>query len=130
MEIVIKASAVALITAVGALLIKKSNPEYSFLLGVIGAAIILSSAAVMLSTLKETFDEIIEKSGLSMAIFSPLIKCTVIAVTVKIVSSMSRDSGQSGIASSVEFIGAAAALYTSLPLLNSVARAALRVPRE
>lgn len=120
MEIVIKASAVALITAVGALLIKKSNPEYSFLLGVIGAAIILSSAAVMLSTLKETFDEIIEKSGLSMAIFSPLIKCTVIAVTVKIVSSMSRDSGQSGIASSVEFIGAAAALYTSLPLLNSV----------
>lgn len=120
MEIVIKASAVALVTAVGALLIKKSNPEYSFLLGVIGAVIILASAAVMLSTLKETFDEIIEKSGLSAAIFSPLIKCTVIAVTVKIVSSMSRDSGQSGIASSVEFIGAAAALYTSLPLLNSV----------
>lgn len=120
MDVIIKAAAVALITAAGALLIKKTNPENAFMLGVIGSVIILGASAVMLSALKDTFDEIINKTGLSVAIFTPLIKCTVIAITVKIVSSLSKDSGQNGIASSVEFLGAAAAMYTVLPLLDTV----------
>lgn len=120
MDVIIKAAAVALITAAGALLIKKTNPENAFMLGVIGSVIILGASAVMLSALKDTFDEIINKTGLSVAIFTPLIKCTVIAITVKIVSSLSKDSGQNGIASSVEFLGAAAAIYTVLPLLDTV----------
>ena len=120
MDVIIKAAAVALITAAGALLIKKTNPENAFMLGVIGSVIILGASAVMLSALKDTFDEIINKTGLSVAIFTPLIKCTVIAITVKIVSSLSKDSGQNGIASSVEFLGAAAAIYTALPLLDTV----------
>lgn len=120
MDVIIKAAAVALITATGALLIKKTNPETAFLLGVIGAVIILGASAVMLAALKDTFDEIINETGLSAAIFTPLIKCTVIAITVKIVSSLSKDSGQNGIASSVEFLGAAAAIYTALPLLDTV----------
>ncbi len=120
MEIVIKAAAVALVTASGALLVKKSNPENAFLLSVAGVVIILGACVVMLSALKDVFDGIMQKSGLSAAIFSPLIKCTIIAVTVKIVCALSKDSGQSGIASSVEFLGAAAAMYCALPLLETV----------
>lgn len=120
MDVIIKAAAIALITAAGALLIKKNNPESAFMLGVIGAVIILGASAAMLSALKDTFDEIINETGLSAAIFTPLIKCTVIAITVKIVSSLSKDSGQNGIASSVAFLGAAAAIYTALPLLDTV----------
>ncbi|MDO4815389.1 MAG: stage III sporulation AC/AD family protein [Bacillota bacterium] len=120
MDIIFKAAAVALITAAGALLIKKTNPENAFMLGVIGAVIILGASAVMLSALKDTFYEVINETGLSAAIFTPIIKCTIIAVTVKIISSICKDSGQSGIASSVEFLGSAAAMYSALPLLSTV----------
>jgi len=120
MDIIIRAAAIAIITASAALIVKKSNPESAYIIGVIGAVVILAAAVNMLSSIKEAFDSVVLSTELSSAVFSPLIKCTAIAVTVRIVSSLSKDSGQNGIASAVEFLGAAAAIYTSLPLISSV----------
>lgn len=120
MEVIIKASAVAMIAALAALTVKKYNPETAYITGVAAAVIIATASASMIFAIKDYLGQIIQTSGISPAILVPPIKCTAIAVTVKIVSSLSKDSGQAGVASAVEYLGAAAAIYTVLPMLKSI----------
>lgn len=120
MEVVIKAAAAALITAIAALTVKKYNPEIAFTIGVAGAIIIAAASFGMLRAVREFTAEIVNSVNISSAILVPPIKCTAIAITVKAVSSLSKDAGQAGVAAAVEYLGAAAAVYTVLPLIKSI----------
>ena len=120
MEVVIKATAAALITAIAALTVKKYNPEIAFTIGVAGAIIIAAASFGMLRAVREFIAEIVNSVNISSAILVPPIKCTAIAITVKAVSSLSKDAGQAGVAAAVEYLGAAAAVYTVLPLIKSI----------
>jgi hypothetical protein len=53
-------------------------------------------------------------------VFAPVIKCVGIGVTAKICGDLCRDASQSGIASAVELIGSAAAVYAALPLVSAL----------
>ena len=123
MDIMIKAAAASLVAAAAALTIKKSNPEIAFAAGVVCAVCIAMAAAGMLTSIKEFLQEIIGKSGISSAVFLPPLKCTAIAVISKTVSGLSKDAGQAGVAASVEYLGAAAAIFTLLPLISSILKA-------
>lgn len=118
MELVIKASAAAIISAVCCLLIKKSNAEIAYLLSVLAAIILCIASVGLFKEISGLLNEAIAKTSLSPAVFSPVFKCAGIAVTVKLVSGLCRDAGQSGTASAVETLGAAAAVFTALPLLR------------
>lgn len=120
MEVVIKAAAAALITAIAALTVKKYNPEIAFTIGVAGAIIIAAASFGMLRAVREFIAEIVNSVNISSAILVPPIKCTAIAITVKAVSALSKDAGQAGVAAAVEYLGAAAAVYTVLPLIKSI----------
>jgi len=120
MEIVIKVSAVALISAACALLIKKSNPDISYGVSVITAVMLSIAAITLIEPLRDFVSELISDTGLSAAIFQPIIKCVGIAVVVKLVSGLCKDAGQSGAAMSVEYCGCAAALLVSMPLLRTM----------
>ena len=120
MEIVIKAAALALIAAVCALLIKKSNPEISFAVAVIAAAVICAAAAPAIGEIKSFAQDIVGKTQISPAVFLPVIKCVGIALVVKLSGELCRDAGQSAAASALEYLGCAAALITALPLVRSM----------
>lgn len=120
MEIIIKAAAAALITAIAALTVKKYNPEIAFTIGVAGAIIIAVASFDMLSGIRDLISETVSSVNISSAILVPPIKCTAIAITVKAVSALSKDAGQVGVAAAVEYLGAAAAVYTILPLIKSI----------
>ena len=120
MELLIKAVAAGTAAAVAALLIRRANPELSFLIGASAAALILllsvQKTQAVLSLVKETA----LLSGLSPAIFSPVLKCIGLGVVARIGAALSRDAGQESVAASVELLGAVCALYTALPLFSSV----------
>lgn len=119
MDIVIKISAVALIAALCTLLIKSKNSEQVFLLGIAAAVVILGTVMRFMSDIAEFMRELIELSGISSAVFLPIIKCMGIAVITKLSFELCKDAGQAGIASAVEYAGAVAAVYTALPLLKT-----------
>lgn len=120
MDIVIKASVIAIVSAVCCLLIKKSTPELAYILGAASAVSICSAAVFLGGKVIEFADNATEKSGLSPTVFMPVIKCVGIAVIVKIICGLCKDAGQAGIATAVEYLGAVAALYTALPLMESL----------
>ena len=120
MDVVIKLAAVALVAALCTLLIKSKNSEQAFLLGTASAVIICLAAMKFLGDIVDFAKELIALSNVSSAVFLPVIKCIGIAIVSKLVCELCKDAGQAGIASAVEYTGAVAAVYISLPLLETI----------
>lgn len=120
MDIVIKAAAIAVVSALCILLIKKSNQELGLAAALAAAAVICFAAVRLFESILELVRYTILQTGLSSALFLPIIKCVGIAVVVKVTSDLCKDAGQSGIASALEMLGSAAALFTALPLIYSL----------
>ena len=120
MEIAVKAALLASVAAVGALLIKKSNPELALLMAFAVVVCVFSASLRLFGTIADAIAAAEKMSGMSPAVFAPVIKCVGIGVTAKICGDLCRDASQSGIASAVELIGSAAAVYAALPLVSAL----------
>lgn len=120
MEILAKAAAIALICASGSLLIKSKNPEYSFVLTTVCAVCICAAAVGMISSLSDFVSQIIKNAGLPAAVFAPVVKCVGIAILTKLICSLCKDAGQSSVSAAVENLGSAAAVFTALPLIQTL----------
>lgn len=120
MEIMVKASVIALLSAACSLLIKSKNPECSFALSVLCAVCICCAAVGLISNLADFAADVIDSSGISPSVFVPVIKCVGIAVLTKLVCSLCKDAGQNAASTAVEYLGSAAAVFTALPLLQTL----------
>ncbi|MBQ4369575.1 MAG: stage III sporulation AC/AD family protein [Oscillospiraceae bacterium] len=122
MELITKAFAVCVLSASAALLIKKDNPPGALALSAFAAAAILLSAAGYVSKSMDFFRRVLELTGVSSALISPLLKCSGIAIVTKLGGDICRDAGESAAAGALEFAGGAVSLYCALPLMQSVLR--------
>ena len=119
MELIIKSASAALIASAAGLLIKKSNPELSLMLGLGAAAVILLSSMNFAAGLRELAETVRKMTGGS-TLTAPVLKCLAIAVITRLSSELCRDSSQSAAACAVEFAGSICALSVSMPLILSV----------
>ena len=114
MDAAVKISALGLVAALLALLLRKSNPELA------GGAAVLAPALELLSAVADTARRARELSGLSPAIYSPLFKCAAVGIICSVSAEACRDSGSAQLASAVETAGAVAALFCALPLMTAL----------
>ncbi len=120
MELLIKASAVGIAAGMICLVIKKSNPELSAVLGA-AAAVAICFAAVSFAAPLEELASLIKSMTSSGELFiAPVMKCAAIAIVTKLASELCRDSSQSAVASSVELAGSICALSVAMPLIISM----------
>ena len=120
METLVKISAAAILSCAVCLLLKKSNPELAIplSLAVCAGAFILSSG--FLSAILSFMEKLRGLSGLTEALFYPVVKSVGIGICAKLASEVCKDSGQAAMAGCVELAGAVCALYTALPLMESL----------
>ena len=123
MEVLSKVAAIALLSAACSLTIKSKNPEISFVLTAICAVCVCFAAVGMLSDIVAFIDGIMDKSELPSAVFLPVIKCVGIALITGLISNLCKDAGQNGTASAIEYLGSAAAVFTALPLMQTMLNA-------
>lgn len=119
-DILIKCAAIALVGAVCALLIKSKNPEQSFVLSMLCAVCVCFAAVCLISQLSGFVEDVIAVSGISSAIYTPVIKCVGIALLTRIVCELCKDAGQSATSAAMEYLGSAAAVLVVLPLMQSM----------
>ena len=120
MELLVKASAAAVIGAALALLLRKNSPETALLLSAAAAMAALALALRALRPAVELLRELTEEAGVEPAALSAVLKATGIAVVTRLAADVCRDAGQSASASAVELCGAAGALYVAIPLMKTV----------
>lgn len=112
--------ALAVVSALCALVVKKQLPELGLVIGLAAGGLILSQVLGGLSDVRQLLEELSQQAGLSSAILSPVIKTVGIGLMTRIGAELCRDAKESGLAAFVETAGAVAALVVSLPLLQSV----------
>lgn len=120
MEQVIQVTAICVVGALLALVLKKGSPETALLLTLGAAVAVLLFLADAMGELVAFLQELGERSGISGDLFVPLYKTVGIALVVKVGSGLCRDAGESALASVVETAGAVCALLVSVPLLRAV----------
>lgn len=120
MEVLTKAAAIALLSAACCLTIKAKNPEISFALTVVCAVCVCFAAVGMLTDIVDFINSVMDKSALPTAVFLPVIKCVGIALITRLISNLCMDAGQNGTSAAIEYLGSAAAVFTALPLMQTM----------
>lgn len=117
--LLLRAAVIGALAALAGLIVRKTNPEMSLMLGIAAAGIILAMTAAAAPALEETVRLVREFTGLERTAAAPVLKCVAVGILARLASDLCKDAGQSGVASAVELCGAAAALLLALPLVNA-----------
>lgn len=120
MEQIIQVAGICVVSALLAVLLKRTNPELSLLLTAAATAVVFLALAGTAKELFQFLQTLSKQSGVSNTLLLPLYKTLGIALVVKIGGDFCRDAGESAMASVLETAGALCALLVSLPLLRTV----------
>ena len=116
-----KAAALGAAAALLGLLLQKTEPAQTLLLGLAAAAAVLALTLGLFRELRDTFGGLCREAGISAALTLPVLKSLGITVVGRGSAALCRDAGQSAAASALETCTAAAALYAALPLVKLAA---------
>ena len=119
MEWVCKALLLGLTAGLLALTMEKTVPVMSLLLGVAASVMILTLGITLMDPILSFVTRLHLVLGASGVYTAPLLKCFAIAVMTRLGSSLCRDAKQSGAAAALEITGAAAAVWSALPLMEA-----------
>ena len=129
MEQVFQVTALCLVGALLAVVVRRGSPELALLLTLAGVAAVLLCLAGPLEELLAFFAELGERSGVSQRLLAPLYKTVGIALVVKAGGELCRDAGESALAAALETAGSVCALLAALPLLRAVLSMLLELMR-
>lgn len=114
-------TAAAALVAVGLIaLLRKNVPELAWLLA---ALVGLGAAMVFLNiftNIRGFLDSLSGAAGLSQTVTAPVFKAMGIGLVSKLTADLCADAGQGAIASGVELVGTAGAVYVAMPLMRGV----------
>lgn len=120
MEEILKIAAVAIISAICAVVVKEQVQELGLVLALTAGALILSFALSAMEGVRQLMDTLASLAGLSSSVLLPVVKTVGIAIVTRVAAEVCRDAKEGGIAAFVETAGAACALFVALPLLEAV----------
>lgn len=120
METVLKISAVALIGALLALVVKKQAPENAMLVTVACGAVLLLFVLDIVGEFVLYWDKLAARIPYAGEIAGPLLKAAGISVIAHLSAELCRDCGQSALGAKVELAGTAACIVVMIPLAEMV----------
>ena len=120
MDVIIKCAAAALLSCLICLLIKRTNPEMSMVLGAGAIVMIIPAAIGFASSLLELAAAVRNMCGSADVLISPVLKCVGIGAVTKISAELCKDSSQSSAAAAVDMAGTLCAIGVSMPLIMSM----------
>ncbi len=117
---ILRAAGLALTGALLSQLLKKDSPVFSFLICFASAAALLLLVSGPFARILERVRGIAESSGAGILELMVLFRALGIALATRFASRLAADADLKAVESGMELCGAAAVLYVSLPLMESV----------
>ena len=107
-----------LISACAVLMIRRSNPEIAFAVGLCTVIVILTLSFPLLKPVAELKETVRSLYGIGDSYLLPVIKCCAVAFTARVTADLCREAAQSAAASAIEFTGVLCAIAAAMPLLR------------
>lgn len=118
MEYIIKLIAVCVVSVCVTLLLKKNQPELSFILGTCTGIFVLYCMVDLYQQISVHLEQWERLIALSGEYFIPLMKCLGISIVSQFGVNLCKDAGQVAAASGIELCGNMAAICCVLPLID------------
>ena len=116
MDTFVKVAACSMVCALLCAALRQYESALSLAAALFCAAGAASAALGFLSPVLEFFEEMLAYTGVSPAVFSPLLKTAAIALLGQIACAFCQDAGQGALGKMVELCGTIVCLCTGLPL--------------
>ena len=111
---------VGLATAITAMIVKQVKPDVAVIVGLTGGIIMVLMLVDSLTNIISSFNEIIQKSGLSSGLFSSVLKIIGIGYITEFSASLCVDAGATSIANKITLAGKILILATALPIVKNL----------
>ena len=115
---IITIAAVAIVSAISAVAIKKHNGEIS--LSIACGVILLTAVISFAATILQTVNKIAAASDMNIEYIKILLKVIGICIVTELAVSVCKESGQQAIATNVTLAGKILIMVTSLPLYTEI----------
>lgn len=119
MEWLFRAIILCLSAVLFASVLERTEPAIALLLGVLATVLVVLLSGEVLEPILRFLKELNRACGLSGVYTQPLIKCLAVSLMTRLGTALCRDAKHTGSAAALEFLGAAAALWTCLPLMEA-----------
>ena len=120
MDTYVKIAACSVVCAILCAVLKPHEGAISLAISVLCAAGAAIAALGLLSPVLEFFEKLLSYTGLSSAVFSPLLKTVAIALLGQVAGAFRQDAGQGALAALLATAGAVCALVCALPLMEAL----------
>ncbi len=117
---IIAICALAIITAVICVMIKRYSPETSVMMSICACVMIFMVIASRMSSVLRHVDELFSSTGLPSEYLTVLFKTVGICFITEIAADTCRDAGESALAAKTEIAGKILILTIALPLFDEV----------
>lgn len=127
MSLILKVIGVAMLTLVGATLIKPYRPEYALLISIAGGGAVLFITVSAIESYFSVLSGIFYDAGLNPEYFSVALKAVGIGYLTEFAADIAADSGQTSLSSKITLAGRTVILILALPIINDIISLALRL---
>ena len=126
MEIV-KVIGIGLIALIIIVILKQYKPEFAIYISLIAGILIITLVLGKISGIIEILKNLANKTSINNGFLILLIKITGIAILTEYAVSICKDTGESAIASKIDFGGKVIIMSMSIPIISSLLETVIKV---
>ena len=127
MSEIIKVIGIGIIAVIVIIIVKQYRPEFAIYISIIAGILILMLSIQKMEGIITLIQSISEKSGVNGNFLSIILKITGIAILTEFGVSICKDSGESAIASKIDFGGKVIIIAISIPIISSLLESILKI---
>lgn len=120
MNAIFQVAALAVVTAICCCALRSNIGSLSIALSITACVLILILTFRFLKPIIDILDRIQDMTGMTAAVFAPLVKVVGIGFLAQIAGAICEDAGEKTLHRAVEIAGSILSVYVSLPLLSAV----------
>lgn len=120
MEVLLKCAAVCVFCAVTGLLIRRQNPELSFLLSAAAVTAVMMAGLSLFDHVLNLMRQQARAFGITPETLRPMLKCLGIAVISRAGADLCRDASQTALAGALELTAGLCAAAVAAPMIAEV----------
>ena len=120
MDIIFKIIAIGLITCLATMIVRPIRSDFAVIIAIVGGLIILFMVVNYLSSVFETFRNIIGITGLNSSLYTLLLKIIGVGYLVEFTAGICSDTGNSSLGDKVLLGGKIIILVMALPIITNV----------
>ena len=124
---IIKIIGVGLTALIVIVILKQYKPEFAMYASIIAGAIIIFMVMDKITAIISLLTNLSNKTGINAEYLKILLKITGIAILTEFAVSVCKDSGESAIASKIDFGGKVIVISMSIPIISALLEIILKI---